>query len=85
MKKHPQLSISLSLGLTDHDTEKTKRACVFLKWLKMVIIPFCTFLQRSRKTSTYEGQGQIWSPKPCLNHETRIKTILDHFRNKHAR
>jgi hypothetical protein len=58
---------------------------VFLKWLKMVIIPFCTFLQRSRKTSTYEGQGQIWSPKPCLNHETRIKTILDHFRNKHAR
>lgn len=49
---------------------------VFHEWSKMVIIPFCRFLPRSRKTSTYEDQGQIWSPKPCLNHETRIETIF---------
>ena len=62
-----------------------KRACVFLKWSKMAIIPFCTFLPVLKKTVTQRNQEQIRSPKPSLDHGRRIKTILGQFRNKHAR
>ena len=62
-----------------------RRACVFLKWSKMVLIRFCPFLLCSRRQNPQRNQEQTRSPKPSLDHEGRIKTILGQFRNKHAR
>jgi len=62
-----------------------QRACLFRKWLKMVLIPFCKLLRvregwlRKEFRSKFEGQ------KLPSNHKKRIKTILDQFRNTHAR
>jgi hypothetical protein len=74
----------LRAGFISHP-RRQQRACVFLKWSKMVLIPFCTFLSVLKKTVTQRNQEQARSPKPSLNHGRRIKTILGQFRNKHAR
>jgi hypothetical protein len=68
-----------------HAHVEPERACVFPKWSKMAIIPFCTFLPVLKKTVAQRNQEQIGSPKPSLNHGRRIKTILGQFRNRHAR
>jgi hypothetical protein len=47
------------MGTWAHERE---RACVFLKWSKMAIIPFCTFLPVLKKTVTQGNQGQTRSP-----------------------
>jgi hypothetical protein len=61
------------------------RTCVFLKWSKMAIIPFCIFLPVLKKKGAQGNQEQLRSQKPCLNHGRRIKTILGQFRNRHTR
>jgi hypothetical protein len=37
------------------------------------------------KDSAQRNQEQIRSPKPSLDHEGRIKTVLHQFQNKNAR
>jgi hypothetical protein len=58
---------------------------MLLKWLKMVLIPFCKLL-RVREGWLPQGiQEQMRSPKLSPNHKRRIKTILDQFSNTLAR
>jgi hypothetical protein len=61
------------------------RAGLFRKWLEMVLVPFCKLL-RVREGWLRQGiQEQTRSPKLSPNHKRRIETILDQFRNTHAR
>jgi hypothetical protein len=61
------------------------RAGELNKWLKMVLIPFCKLLLVREGWLPQGIQEQMRSPKLSPNHKRRIKTILDQFRNKHAR
>jgi len=51
----------------------------------MVLIPFCKLLLVRESWLPQGIQEQMRSPKLSPNHKKRIKTILDQFRNKHAR
>jgi len=55
------------------------RACVFRKWLKMVISHFLPF------ATVPVLHSESMPLKTGLNSKRRIKTIFDQFRNSHAR
>jgi hypothetical protein len=53
--------------------------------LKMVLIPFCKLLRVREGWLRKEFRNKIEGQKLPSNHKRRIKTILDQFRNMHAR
>jgi hypothetical protein len=64
--------------------DAASRACVFLKWLKMVLIPFCTLPQVLEGPLLPRNQQEMRSPKLTQKRKRRIKTIFGQFRNRHA-